>query len=357
MQIGVFMTMPLPTAEPAADIYARGLEMARAADDLGYSHLWLAEHHFTNYAYTPRPLVLLAHIAAITSRIRLGPAIVPVPMHHPLIVAEELAMIDVLSGGRLEVGLGKGYQQYQYDRLGKRKGEDPVAYEEAVTVIRRALHEKVCAFDGNAFQIPRTRLFPAPLQARAPIWLVVNTTVRATVEHAVREGMNMFTGVLEPVSALVDMRRRYPDLAPAMRKLRIGSQRPVFVGTTEAEAREAIEHARWNGRAMMMLRHDLARVRDGVIDVHPLPGEVSIDTLMAEHVVAGTAGQCIDQLRRIQGGLGCDYFSASFWFGGLPQSEVLDSMRRFATDVMPAFSSPTGQGASTCEEETMEIMQ
>jgi len=175
MQFGVFMTMPSPTFEPPADVYARGLEIARLADELGFSHLWLAEHHFTNYAYSSRPLVLLSHIAAQTRRIRLGPAIVPVPMHHPLIVAEELATVDVLSAGRLEVGLGKGYQQYQYERLGKRKGEDQVGYNEALTVIRRALHEPVFSFQGSAFQIPRTRLFPAPLQPRIPLWLVVNT--------------------------------------------------------------------------------------------------------------------------------------------------------------------------------------
>lgn len=357
MQFGVFMTMPSPTLAPSTAVYARGLEIACLADELGYSHLWLAEHHFTNYAYSSRPLVLLSHVAAKTHRIRLGPAIVPVPMHHPLIVAEELATIDVLSGGRLEVGLGKGYQQYQYERLGKRKAEDPAAYEEALTLIRRALHEPVFAFDGSAFQVPRTRLFPAPMQARVPIWLVVNTSVRASVEQAVREGMNLFTGVLEPIGALTDVRRQYPDLAPALRKLRIGTQRPVYVGATEAQAREAIEEARWNGRAMLQLRHDVARIHDGVLDVVPFPNEPSTDALLAEHVVAGTAGQCIEQLRRIQHGLACDYFSASFWFGDLPQSEVLESMCRFAKEVMPAFSDPPGLASSTCNEETMEILQ
>ena len=352
MQFGVFMTMPSPTLEPAAAVYARGLEIGRLADVLGFSHLWLAEHHFTNYAYSARPLVLLAHLAAQTQRIRLGPAIVPLPLHHPLVVAEELATLDVLSGGRVEAGFGKGYQRYQYERLGLRKGADPQAYDEALTLARRALHEPVFEFAGRAFQVPRTRLFPAPAQARMPLWLVVNTTQRESVAQAVREGMNLLTGVLEPIGALTDVRRQYPELAPALARLRIGTQRPVFVGASEAQAREAVEEARWNGRAMLQLRHDIARIDDGVLEVAPFPNEPSTDHLLAEHVVAGTADQCIEQLRRIRRGLGCDYFSASFWFGGLAQSRVLESMRRFAADVMPAFAHDAG--APDLRHDTLE---
>jgi alkanesulfonate monooxygenase SsuD/methylene tetrahydromethanopterin reductase-like flavin-dependent oxidoreductase (luciferase family) len=84
--------------------------LAVVAEELGLSHVWLAEHHFTNYSYSSRPLVLLSHIAARTHRIRLGTTIVPLPLHHPLIFAEELAILDVLSGGRVDAGFGKDYQ-------------------------------------------------------------------------------------------------------------------------------------------------------------------------------------------------------------------------------------------------------
>jgi len=352
MQIGIFMTMPSPTHEPAPAVYARGLELARRADELGFSHVWLAEHHFTNYAYSARPLLLLSHIAAQTRRIRLGTAIVQVPLHHPLIVAEELATLDVLSGGRVEAGLGKGYQRYQSERLGKRPGTD-AAYAESLALIRRALHEPVFEFAGEAFDVPRTRLFPAPTQRRIPLWLVVNTSQRTSVEQAVREGMNLFTGVLEPIGALTDVRAQYPDLAPALRRLRVGTQRPVFVGATQAEAREAIEEVRWNGRATLQLRHDHAQIDDGVLRVAPFAQEPGTDALLAEHVVAGTAEQCVEQLRRIRRGLGCDYFSASFWFGGLSHARVLESMRLFARDVLPAFAA---ERSVATQDEPMEAL-
>jgi alkanesulfonate monooxygenase SsuD/methylene tetrahydromethanopterin reductase-like flavin-dependent oxidoreductase (luciferase family) len=344
------MTMPSPAHEPASVVYARGLEMARCAEAHGFSHVWLAEHHFTNYSYSARPIVLLSHIAAQTRRIRLGTAIVQVPLHHPLVVAEELATLDVLSGGRVEAGLGKGYQRYQCERLGKRKGTDG-AYDESLALIRRALHEPVFEFPGEAFDVPRTRLFPAPMQRRMPLWLVVNTAQRASVEQAVREGMNLFTGVLEPIGALTDVRAQYPDLAPALSRLRVGTQRPVFVGATQAEARAAIEEVRWNGRATLQLRHDCAEIDDGVLRVAPFAQEPDTDALLAEHVVAGTADQCIEQLLRIRRGLGCDYFSASFWFGGLSHARVLESMRLFARDVMPAIAAESRRAAlEACAE-------
>ncbi|MGF6768176.1 alkanesulfonate monooxygenase SsuD/methylene tetrahydromethanopterin reductase-like flavin-dependent oxidoreductase (luciferase family) [Paraburkholderia sp. GAS199] len=349
MQFGLFMTMPSPEPAPAADLYRRALDMAETADTLGFSHLWLAEHHFTNYSHTSRPLMLLSHIAARTRNLRLGPAIVPVPLHHPLVIAEELATLDVLSGGRVEAGLGSGYQRYQYERFGLVKGATTARDDEAIDVLLHALRETQFSYDGQHFKIPRTGLVPQPLQRTMPVWLVVNSSRRESVEHAVRRGANLFTGVLEPISKLTDVRRQYPDLADALAKVRIGTQRPVFVARDEAQAREAVEHARWNGRATLRLRHDMGEVADGIVPAGPLPDEPSDEALRNDFLVIGTADECIHQLRRIRGGLGCDYFSASFWFGSLPHDWVMESMQRFARDVMPVFANNASSSAMTTE--------
>ncbi|MDQ6942404.1 MAG: LLM class flavin-dependent oxidoreductase [Candidatus Eremiobacteraeota bacterium] len=335
------MTMPSPGARPASEVYARALEVALAAEQGGrFSHLWLAEHHFTNYAYSSRPLLLLAYLAARTRSIRLGPAIIPVPLHHPLLVAEELATIDVLSGGRLDVGLGKGYQQYQYDRFGMHKGDDPARYAEGVDVIAAALRGEIFSYEGTVFSVPPTRLYPEPLQQPPPLWLVVNTTVPASVEEAVRRGMNLFTGVGEPISRLTNVRTAYPTLfSGAEQRLRIGTQRPVYVAENDADARMAAEEARWNVRVSVAMRYDLSGVEHGVVDANEFPGEPTLDDLLENVFVIGTPEQCIRQLRRIRDGLGCDYFSASFWFGNLSHGKVLASMARFEREVLPAFAN------------------
>jgi alkanesulfonate monooxygenase SsuD/methylene tetrahydromethanopterin reductase-like flavin-dependent oxidoreductase (luciferase family) len=168
----------------------------------------------------------------------------------------------------------------------------------------------------------------------------VNTTVRPSIEDAVRRGMHMFTGVLEPIKSLTNMRETYPDLFPANGpRLRIGTQRPVYVCETEDEAKDAIEQVRWNGRITIAMRHNFGELEHGRVLPKPLPDEPGPNFIQRELVVIGTPDRCIDQLRRIQKGLGADYFSASFWFGDLPHEAVLRSMKRFATDVAPAFAS------------------
>src|SRR5438046_10757280 len=101
-----------------AEVYAHALEEARLADELGFEAVWLAEHHFSSYGICPSLAVLAAAIARETRRVRLGTSVVVAPFAHPLRIAEEWAMVDILSGGRLEFGLGAGYQPKQFRGLG-----------------------------------------------------------------------------------------------------------------------------------------------------------------------------------------------------------------------------------------------
>src|SRR3989441_6643524 len=110
--------MQSPSARTSQEIYARGVEGAKAAEALGFRNVWLAEHHSSTYGYLSRPAQLATYIAAKTTRLRVGTAVIVVPLHHPLVVAEEIATLDLLSGGRLDVGLGRGYQHYAVQRLG-----------------------------------------------------------------------------------------------------------------------------------------------------------------------------------------------------------------------------------------------
>src|SRR2546428_6184524 len=109
--------MQSPSARTSQEIYARGVEMAQAAEALGFRNVWLAEHHFSTYGYLSRPAQLATYIAAKTTRLRVGTAVIVVPLHHPLVIAEEIATLDLLSGGRPHVGLGRGYQPHEVERF------------------------------------------------------------------------------------------------------------------------------------------------------------------------------------------------------------------------------------------------
>ena len=118
MEFGTFLLMQSPSAAAPGAVYQRGVEITQAAEELGFGNMWLAEHHFSTYGYLSRPLMYALHLAAKTRRIRVGTAVIVMPLHHPLVVAEEIATADLLSGGRLDVGLGRGYQRYEFERLG-----------------------------------------------------------------------------------------------------------------------------------------------------------------------------------------------------------------------------------------------
>ena len=118
IKFGTFLLMQSPSARSSQEIYARAVEIAQAAETLGFRSVWLAEHHFSTYGYLARPAQLATYIAAKTTTLRVGTAVIVVPLHHPLIVAEEIATLDQLGGGRVDIGLGRGYQYYEFERLG-----------------------------------------------------------------------------------------------------------------------------------------------------------------------------------------------------------------------------------------------
>src|SRR6187397_3508293 len=135
MDIGTFLLMQSPSARASEEIFTRGIEQAQAAETLGFRNVWLGEHHFSTYGYLSRPLQLATYIAAKTTRLRVGTAVIVVPLHHPLVIAEEIATLDLLAGGRVDIGLGRGYQHYEFERFGLELSTSRARWEEAVDVI------------------------------------------------------------------------------------------------------------------------------------------------------------------------------------------------------------------------------
>ena len=168
MNFGTFLLMQSPSARTSQEIYARGVEMAQAAEALGFRNVWLAEHHFSTYGYLSRPAQLATYIAAKTTRLRVGTAVIVVPLHHPLVIAEEIATLDLLSGGRLDVGLGRGYQHYEFERFGLELESGRARWEESIDVILKALGGQPFSYEGKFFKIPETSVFPQPVQKPLP---------------------------------------------------------------------------------------------------------------------------------------------------------------------------------------------
>jgi alkanesulfonate monooxygenase SsuD/methylene tetrahydromethanopterin reductase-like flavin-dependent oxidoreductase (luciferase family) len=340
VDFGTFLLLQSPSADAPDAIYQRGVEITQAAEELGFGNMWLAEHHFSTYGYLSRPLTFAVHLAGKTRRIRVGTAVIVVPLHHPLVIAEEIATADLLSGGRLDVGLGRGYQRYEFERLGLDLGESRTRWEEAVDIILSGLTGKPFSYDGKYYKIPETTVFPQPVQKpHPPIWVTAQSP--ESIETTVKRGFHLLSGGFGvPIERLREFRRIFDaHLAayPPKQPIRVGTQRPVYVTDTEADARAAAEQARWNMRVTLSLRNNYERVERGRATPVPFASEPSTDDLLEKFSVIGTPGTCIRQIRRLQEAMRIDHFNCSFWFGDLTQSQVLRSMRLFSEEVMPAF--------------------
>jgi len=340
VNFGTFLLMQSPSARSSQEIFGRGVEMAQAAESLGFRNVWLAEHHFSTYGYLSRPVQLATYIAARTKTLRVGTAVIVVPLHHPLVIAEEIATLDLLAGGRADIGLGRGYQYYEFERFGLELSSSRDRWEEAVDVLMLAFEGKPFSYDGKFFKIPETTIFPQPLQQpRPPIWITAQSP--DSVEAAVRRGFNVLTGGFGvPIERMGEFRRLFDKVVAEVKPpepLKVGVQRAVYVTDSEADAREAAEQARWNMRVTLSLRNHYERVEQGRAIAVPAPNEPDIDDLLDRFLVIGTPDTVIRQIKRVQDVVGITHFNCSFWFGDLEHARVLRSMERFARDVMPAF--------------------
>jgi len=340
MDIGTFLLMQSPSFRSSQEIFARGIELAQAAETLGFRNVWLGEHHFSTYGYLSRPTQLATYIAAKTTTLRVGTAVIVVPLHHPLLVAEEIATLDLVSGGRVDVGLGRGYQHYEFERFGLDLEKARNRWTDSVDIIMKAFEGRPFSHDGEFYKIPETVVFPQPIQKpHPPIWNVAQSPY--AVEVSVRRGFNVLTGGFGvSVDRLAEfgqiVKRAVAEINPSS-QTQIGVQRAVYVAENDADARDAVEHARWNMRVTLSLRNHYERVENGNAIAVPAPDEPDTEDLLDRYLVIGSPDTVIRQIRRMQDSVGMSHFNCSFWIGDMEQARVLRSMERFAKEVMPAF--------------------
>jgi luciferase family oxidoreductase group 1 len=341
IQYGVFLLMPSPSGESSPKVYARALEVALVAEQLGFHSIWIAEHHFSNYGYVPRPLVMASHIAAKTKNIRIGTGVVVLPLHHPLIVAEETAMVDILSNGRLEVGLGRGYQPYEFERFDKNLSESRERWSEGVEILQKAWTLDTLCHKGKYYQFDNTTIFPKPIQKpHPPIWMVAQS--EQSIIHAATNGFDVLTGGAGfPMDTLVAFRKLF-DQNLVNRKTgkipRFGVQSKIYVASSSTEAREASQEALWNIRVSNSLRLGHQLVTDGMVKVVPMDKEPSRDELIDQYLIFGTPDYCAQKIQWMKDNIKLDLLNLDFWSGNLSHSRIIKSMERFYSKVVPLIT-------------------
>ncbi len=342
MRFETFHLLSTPEMEPGVDVYRYTMDQIRLADAAGFETSWFAEHHFSNYGLCPNPFLPIVKAAALTERIRFGQAITVLPIWHPVRLVEDINVTDVLCDGRLDVGIGRGYQPAEFEALGATMDESQSRFDEAVDLMTTAWNEDDFTFDGRHWTVPNPlTILPKPVQGPHPP-LFIAATSPSTYAKAARGGY----GVLSSGTGLTldQVGEAYTRFATALDETdhpspsrEFHSLRFVHVAATDEDAARHVAASRWNGRVAAALRQGDDCVTGGHATASPSPGEPDDDT-WAERLVFGSAETVIEKLKSLEQA-GVSHVICHFDFSSMAQDDIVASMERFAEDVMPAFST------------------
>jgi alkanesulfonate monooxygenase SsuD/methylene tetrahydromethanopterin reductase-like flavin-dependent oxidoreductase (luciferase family) len=216
-----------------AAVYRDELDLIREAEQLGFDTVWLTEHHFAEDGYSPAIIPIAAAIAAITERIRIGFNLLLLPLHHAVQLAEDLATVDVISNGRLDVGLGQGYAVHEFAGYGIPRPERLTRFLEGLDVLDGLWTNEVFSYEGKHYQVDSARLAPRPVQQPTPpIW--IGATTDKAIRRAGRRGFDLL-GLANPrLQAAYEEARREAGLT--LDSAKVLQLHWVHVGATDDEA-------------------------------------------------------------------------------------------------------------------------
>jgi natural product biosynthesis luciferase-like monooxygenase protein len=336
-----------PIGKSEHEIVHEQLTLMRAAEDYGFDSVWPAEHHFSEYGYCASPALTLAALALETKRLRLGTGVVVLPLNHPLRVAEDYAMLDLMSHGRVDLGVGRGYQPSEFARYGVDLTRTREMFHEAIQIIRQAWTQETVTFHGAHYRFDEVPVRPKPLQRpHPPIWMACLSP--ETFELAGRYGFNLLYGTvfgLPPEKAkelLVSYRRGLAAAGHDPGDRRRASLMMVYVADTLEQARaEFSDPVIWyyrtiakyvappKGEAPVKTYEMYAKTRD-------LAATAGWDDLLQRKaVICGDADFVVEELTKAQDVYGFTDLLCWSRLGGLDHRKVLRSMDLMSTKVFP----------------------
>jgi alkanesulfonate monooxygenase SsuD/methylene tetrahydromethanopterin reductase-like flavin-dependent oxidoreductase (luciferase family) len=352
MKFGTFFFFQAAPGHRHADIIHRELEQVEWTEELGFDEVWFTEHHFIDYGLSVDPSSLAAAAASRTRRVRIGLAAAILPFHHPLRLAEQMALVDIISNGRLDLGVGRGNRPAEFAGYRVPQIESRDRFEETVEILRLAWTQERFSFHGRFFDFDDVRVIPKPMQQpHPPIYQVCVS--KDGIENTALRGWPMLNSVLTgPLDQLVANRDTYlatlektgrsaAEIAALLG--RWGVSRQIYVAETDAQAlAEARDAELWYQGSFRRVV-----VPERIEDAHPSlqPGframaeklaRVTWDDLVRETLAFGSPDTVARHLAYMRE-LGVGQVLCWMNFGGLPQDKIRRSMELFAREVMPRF--------------------
>ena len=324
MRFSLFYNFDITPEKDVPELYRDVEAQAIVADRLGFDAVWLAEHHFTVYGRLPSPLTYLTWLGARTTRIGLGTAVVEAPYYHPLRLAEDAALLDVLSNGRVRLGVGSGARNkaQEFVKFGLPLEEKSARTLEVLDVLHQGLDRPSIRFDGSWYSYDDVEINPRPTQqARDLIWVAAS---QSTVEVAGERGHSLLIPRVGNAGTHQDLIRRYRAAANG-RPSFVSMLRFVYVAETEEQA-----HAETHRTFQRYARYDCGVDWDGRTD-----SAEYADLSSRMHFVIGTPEQVTRRLLEWQRDYGFDEIMCQLYAAGMEHADSLRSLELLAAEVMP----------------------
>jgi len=352
MKVGTALSILAQPGRPDAALYHEHMAIGDLAEPLGFDSLWALEHHFTGYSMSPAPLQLLSYYAGRTSRVTLGTCVIVLPWHDPIRVAEQIALLDIVSGGRTLMGFGRGAASVEYEGFRIPMDEARPRFVEAAQLLVKALENDTFEWDGQFFKIPRTSIRPRPI-SRPETRFYASSVSPESAEVMAKLGFGMLIVMQNEWAKAAEDIHRYREITRSVGH----TPRPPIILTnvacapTRAEARDwAMTYLaeKWDSidnhyhfsdghlsnvkgyESYGKLAKTYTKMKDETFRTKATDFYVSIQ-------IVGTPDDCIQQVAELRRLTGMDHLVTEFSFGSMPHHLSELNMRLFADKVMPVL--------------------
>jgi len=349
MKLGMLHLFENPVGKTEHEIVKEQMELMYEAETLGFDSVWPAEHHFSEYGYCASPQVSLAAVAARTKRIRLGTGVVVLPFHNPIRVAEDFAFLDLMSDGRIDLGIGRGYQPTEYKGFGleHQQGNSREIFDEAITVIRKCWTEERVTFKGKYYQLDDLYVRPKPLQQpHPPVYMACLSP--ASFRIAGRYGFNVLMSGAFGLSAegaregIADYRAGRAEGGFDPKDGKIALLLKVYAGDTMDSARKDYAGpVTWYYRTIA--KYVAPPQGQAAIKSYELYSKTQhvAETLQFDDLangplmVCGDVDHCVEKLSSLVQSFGFNELLCWTRIGGLENRKVIRAMELMSGEVMP----------------------
>ena len=352
MKVGTALSILAQPGVPDVALYNEHMTIGDLAEPLGFDSLFALEHHFTGYSMSPAPLQLLSYYAGRTKKIQLGTCVIVLPWHDPIRVAEQIALLDVLSGGRTLMGFGRGAATVEYEGFRLPMEEARPRFVEAAQLVVKALANETFDWQGEFYQIPKMSIRPRPISSPETRFYASSVSPESS-EIMAKLGYGMMIVMQNEWPKAAEDVHRYREIARSVGHV----PRPPIILTniscapTREEARERAYRylgEKWDSIDNHYHFSDghLANVKgyESYAKVGKTYAKMKDETYRSKATdfyisiqVVGTPDDCIQQIGELRRLTGMDHLVTEFSFGSMPHYQAELNMRLFADRVLPVL--------------------